>query len=106
MSVSDIKLNDLPSWDLSDLYDSPDSIEIAKDLEWLQSSIKNFTDLYKDKLALLTADKLLLCITEHEQIEKKIGMMWLSLKSLPYIWLWCASLNSFSNLSPSSSTEI
>ena len=34
-----------------------------------------------------------------------IGTAGRGMKSLPYIWLWCASLNSFSNLSPSSSTD-
>ena len=40
------KLNELPSWDLSDLYVSPNSKKISKDLNWLEKSIRSFKIKY------------------------------------------------------------
>ena len=67
------KLNELPSWDLSDLYVSPNSKKISKDLNWLEKSIKKFQTKYEDKLKSLNHHELLTCIFEHEAIEKKIA---------------------------------
>ena len=73
MKEKDSTFNDLPSWDLSDLYVSPDSKEIVKDLNWLEKSIRKFQTKYEDKLKNLNHRELLTCIIEHEAIEKKIG---------------------------------
>ncbi|MFL2822570.1 MAG: oligoendopeptidase F, partial [Paracoccaceae bacterium] len=67
------KLNDLPSWDLSDLYVSPTSKKISKDLNWLEKSIRSFKIKYEEKLKKLNHQELLNCIFEHEAIEKKIA---------------------------------
>ena len=31
-------LGDLPEWDLSDLYPSPDASELKRDLDWLEQA--------------------------------------------------------------------
>ena len=67
------KLNELPSWDLSDLYVSPNSKKISKDLNWLEKSIRIFKIKYEEKLKKLNHQELLNCIFEHEAIEKKIA---------------------------------
>ncbi len=73
MKEKDSTFNGLPSWDLSDLYVSPDSKEITKDLNWLDKSIRKFQVKYEDKLKTLNHHELLTCVIEHEAIEKKIG---------------------------------
>ncbi len=83
MKNSTPKFTNLPSWDLSDLYVSPDSVEIEKDFKWLEKSIKNFKFKYEGRLKTLTGNSFLKCIIEHENIEKKIGRI-MSFASLRY----------------------
>ncbi|PLX35421.1 MAG: oligoendopeptidase F, partial [Hyphomicrobiales bacterium] len=48
-------LGDLPSWDLSDLYASPEDEQIFADLDEAESSAKRFIDAYAGKLTGLAA---------------------------------------------------
>ena len=83
MERKNTKLTNLPSWDLSDLYTSPDSPRIMEDFEWLKKAIKKFESTYKGKLNNLDAKALLNCIREHEEIDKKIARI-MSFSSLRY----------------------
>ena len=83
MEHKNTKLTNLPSWDLSDLYPSPDSPQIMEDFEWLKKAIKKFESTYKGKLNSLSAKALLNCIREHEEIDKKIARI-MSFSSLRY----------------------
>ena len=55
-------LGDLPEWDLSDLYTSPEADEFSRDLDWLDSECSAFAADYESKLASLDADALLACV--------------------------------------------
>ena len=44
------KTTKLPEWDLSDLYDKPNSATFEKDFELLRSLIEEFEKEYKDKI--------------------------------------------------------
>jgi len=66
-------LGDLPDWDLSDLYASPDAPEIEHDLDWLEAECATFAADYEGKLADLSAADLLTCIERHEKIDMIAG---------------------------------
>ena len=44
----------LPAWDLSDLYPSPDSKEVAADLAWAEQRAKAFAQAHAGTLASLS----------------------------------------------------
>ena len=60
---------DLPEWDLTDLYPSEDSPELARDMDWLESECAEFATDYQGKLAGLDADGLLAAVQRYEQID-------------------------------------
>ena len=62
-------LGNLPEWDLTDLYPSPDSAEFHRDISWLKQSCAGFSESYQCKLATLSADALLDCVQSYEKIE-------------------------------------
>jgi oligoendopeptidase F len=64
---------DLPVWDLSDLYQSPDSPEIARDLAWLDQACTDFASRYAGRLAQLDAAGLLAAVQSYEQIDITAG---------------------------------
>ena len=66
-------LGDLPDWDLSDLYPSTDSPELAKDMEWLEKACADFAADYEGKLAALDADGMLECVHRYERIDVVAG---------------------------------
>ena len=51
------KKNELPAWDLTDLYKSPKDKQIEKDLDLYKKSSLDFAKKYKGKLAKLTASQ-------------------------------------------------
>ena len=57
----------LPAWDLSDLYKSVDDPQITVDLEAYRASAADFADRYKGKLAQLSADEFLDVIKDIEK---------------------------------------
>ena len=67
------QFGDLPDWDLSDLYQSPDSPALATDRKDVEAATLAFEAAYKGKLATLTADQLLTCVREYERIDSVAG---------------------------------
>jgi oligoendopeptidase F len=63
----------LPSWDLSDLYDSPESPRIAADLERAMQDAKAFATTYRGKLAELAPAAIAGSLAEYERIEESLG---------------------------------
>ncbi|GAB1480721.1 M3 family oligoendopeptidase [Paracoccaceae bacterium] len=65
----------LPEWDLTDLYESPDAKALAVDLDYVETSGANFEAIYKDQLAGLDAKGLLACVRNYEMIETTAGRL-------------------------------
>ncbi len=66
-------LGDLPSWDLSDLYEGTDAPELKRDLDWLEQACADFAADYEGKLADLDAGEMLTCVLRHEKIDTVAG---------------------------------
>ncbi|WP_413720707.1 M3 family oligoendopeptidase [Silicimonas sp. MF1-12-2] len=66
-------LGDLPEWDLSDLYTSPDAPEFKRDMEWLEKACADFAATYEGKLAGLDAKGMLDCVLAYEKIDMIAG---------------------------------
>lgn len=64
---------DLPEWDLTDLYPSPESTEITRDLDWLDKECAAFAADYAGKLADLDAAGLLRAVQRYEAIDVTAG---------------------------------
>ena len=60
--------NDMPAWDLSDLYQSINDPQISKDLEQYRRQTVSFARKYKGKLAALSANEFLAAV---QNIEKR-----------------------------------
>lgn len=67
--------NNMPAWDLSDLYKNMDDPQIAKDLESYRKSAINFAKDYKGCLYNLTADEFLKAIKDIEKRSKLSGRL-------------------------------
>src|ERR1700710_217433 len=63
----------LPSWDLSDLYESPESPRIAADLDRAMRDAKAFATTYRGKLAELEPVAIAGSLAEYERIEESLG---------------------------------
>ena len=66
---------DLPEWDLTDLYQSPDAPEVDTDLAFVEAEVTKFEAAYKGKLAEQTAAGLLACVQSYEAIETVAGKL-------------------------------
>jgi len=66
-------LGDLPEWDLSDLYESPDAAELKRDMDWLEEACASFAADYDGKLANLDAPGMLDCVLRYEKIDMIAG---------------------------------
>ena len=66
-------LGDLPEWDLSDLYSSPDAPELKRDMNWLEEACASFAAGYEGKLADLDAAGMLDCVLRYEKIDMIAG---------------------------------
>ena len=64
---------DLPVWDLSDLYPSPESDRLRADLIETETAARAFKDRYTGKLASCPGEMLRAAITEYERIEEILG---------------------------------
>ncbi len=64
---------DLPEWDLTDLYPGPDSAEIKRDMDWLETACADFARDYEGKLAGLSADEMLEAVKRNERIDTIAG---------------------------------
>jgi oligoendopeptidase F len=72
-SIGSNTFGDLPDWDLTDLYESPDSPALAADLAEVEAKVKGFAAAYQGKLAGLSAAELLDCVTTYEAIDITAG---------------------------------
>jgi oligoendopeptidase F len=63
----------LPSWDLRDLYPSPDSVAIEADLSGAQSRARDFAAAYEGKLAGLPGAELARAMAAFEAIDETLG---------------------------------
>ena len=66
-------IQNLPSWNLDDLYKSTESKELTLDLEWLNKECSNFENDFKSNLSKLSADSFLHCLTRYEKIQNISG---------------------------------
>jgi oligoendopeptidase F len=64
---------ELPSWDLRDLYPSPDSAEIARDLDRAEADARAFSAAHAGRLAAHGGEALANAIAEYERIEEVLG---------------------------------
>jgi oligoendopeptidase F len=63
----------LPEWDLSDLYPSPDAPEFARDMAWLEKACADFAAKYQGRLASLDAAGLLASVRDEEAMSITSG---------------------------------
>jgi oligoendopeptidase F len=68
-------VHDLPSWDLSDLYPGPDSLEVQSDLTLAARAAQDFSAAYAGKLDTLSGAALAAAIARYEQIEERLGRL-------------------------------
>jgi len=66
---------DLPEWDLSDLYASPEASEIKRDMAWLEKECAGFAADYEGRLAALDAAGFLQCVLRYERIDVVAGRL-------------------------------
>ncbi|WP_439155441.1 M3 family oligoendopeptidase [Yoonia sp.] len=66
-------LGNLPEWDLTDLYASPDAPELTRDMAWLETECADFAKSYEGRLASLDAAGLLKAVQRYEQIDVIAG---------------------------------
>ena len=64
---------DLPRWNLADLYKGPDDPAIEADLTWAEGAAKAFSDSYKGRLADLPGADLGKAVADYEAIGEKLG---------------------------------
>jgi oligoendopeptidase F len=67
------QFGDLPEWDLTDLYPTPDGPEITKDMDWLEIACADFANDFEGKLDTLDADGMLKAVQRYEQIDVIAG---------------------------------
>ncbi|MBY6116224.1 M3 family oligoendopeptidase [Mameliella alba] len=79
-------LGDLPEWDLTDLYASPDAPELKRDLDWLEDACRSFAEDYEGKLDTLTSDEFLTLVQRNEKISSVAGRI-MSFAGLRYYQL-------------------
>jgi oligoendopeptidase F len=82
-NISNTKLGDLPTWDLSDLYDGKHSELLIMERKEVYFRAKKFEKDYKGNLSALSGDKLVDAIKEYEEIEEVLAKM-MSFASLLY----------------------
>ena len=68
-------LGNMPTWDLSDLYQSLNDKNIQQDIDLLKESITNFVKKYQFNIETLDADELYKAIKEYENISELMGKL-------------------------------
>jgi oligoendopeptidase F len=66
---------ELPAWDLSDLYPSPDSPALARDLDQVEAEARAFAAAHAGRLARASGRDLAAAIAEYERIEERLGRL-------------------------------
>ncbi len=66
---------DLPDWDLTDLYPSPDAPEYAADMAELDRACTVFAATHEGRLGSLDAANLLACVEEYQRIDVIAGRL-------------------------------
>ena len=66
---------ELPSWDLGDLYESPESPAIEADLTAAENAAKAFESAHAGHLATLAGEALATAIAAYERIEERLGRL-------------------------------
>ncbi len=72
-NTQETTLADLPNWDLSHLYHSPEDKALQADINHITQRCADFAAKYKDKVSLLDSEELANAICEYEQIEDMLG---------------------------------
>ena len=73
--LDDTALGALPEWDLTDLYDAPDSPKFAEDMARVEKLCAAFAGDYEGRLGDLDADGMLRCIRRYEEIDLIAGRL-------------------------------
>ncbi len=68
-AVGGNSLGNLPEWNLSDLYTSPDAPELKRDMDWLEINCAEFAHDFEGKLATLDAAAMLSAVQRYERID-------------------------------------
>jgi oligoendopeptidase F len=63
----------LPTWDLSDLYDAPDSPRIEADLTAAEAEARAFAQAHAGRLAALSGNGLAAALQTYEAIDERLG---------------------------------
>jgi len=72
---SQVAAEELPSWDLTDLYPTPGSPAVEADLAKAESAAKAFSAGLQGKLATMSGGALATAIGEYERIEEILGRL-------------------------------
>ncbi len=67
--------NELPNWQLQDLYPAPDSAEVQRDLGKITTLAQQFVHNYQGKISALSATQLWQALQEYEQISEIGGRL-------------------------------
>jgi oligoendopeptidase F len=68
-------VDDLPTWDLADLYPAPDSPAVEADFAKAEQAARAFAAAYQGRLASLSGAALAAAIAEYERIEEVLGRL-------------------------------
>jgi oligoendopeptidase F len=71
-SAAAVDLGDMPEWNLSDLYESPDAKALSQDFEDLETHISAF-EVHRSKIAELTGPEFGTAIAKFEAIEELLS---------------------------------
>ncbi|WP_299816699.1 M3 family oligoendopeptidase [uncultured Jannaschia sp.] len=66
-------LDDLPDWNLDDLYTGQDAPQLVADLDWLETECRAYAADYEGRLAELDAAGMLRAIERNEKIDEVAG---------------------------------
>ncbi len=69
------KKSALPTWDLTDMYPSPKSSAVTKDIDWLKKNTASFAKQYQGKLSLMRGDSLAAAIRIYEKLQDTLGKL-------------------------------
>lgn len=92
--MSKKKLQQIPSWDLSDFYSSIKDKKISLELKKIAADSKKFTEAFSGKVNNLNASQLFLAIKNYEELAEKIG----KISSYSYL-IYASDLSNHTNIS-------